>query len=159
MQQHPHAAGIFVVIVQQQAAKGRWEAALQVIPKQFEPDPHGATLCFKEQPMSTRTTSEELFERLCAQKHLEYVRIPEGAAKTADYRLTLGRVTLITEVKQLDPSPDEQHIAETWGTRQSPGAIAPSDRVQGFLEEGYPQSNNPPAKPGAFDCEPLKAAI
>ncbi|MFH1044100.1 MAG: hypothetical protein V1796_03390 [Pseudomonadota bacterium] len=89
--------------------------------------------------MSTRTISEELFEELCAQKCVEYVRIPEGTAKTADYRLTLGGVTLITEVKQLDPSPEEQHLAETWGSRQSPGAIAPSDRVQGLLEEGYPQ--------------------
>ena len=85
------------------------------------------------------TISEELFERLCQQKRVECVRIPEGTAKTADYRVMLPGVTLITEVKQLDPSPDEQHIAETWGTRQSPGAIAPSVRVQGLLEEGYSQ--------------------
>lgn len=89
--------------------------------------------------VNMRTTSEELFERLCAQKCIDYVRIPEGTAKTADYQLKLGRVTLITEVKQLDPSPEEQHIAETWGTQQCPGAVAPSDRVQGLLEEGYPQ--------------------
>lgn len=85
------------------------------------------------------TISEELFERLCDQKGVECARLPEGAVKTADYRLTLRDVALITEVKQLDPSPDEKYIAETWGTRQSPGAIAPSDRVQGLLEEGYPQ--------------------
>ena len=89
--------------------------------------------------MSTRTISEELFEQLCAQKNVECMRIPEGAAKTADYQLMLERVTLIIEVKQLDTSPDEEHIAATWGTPQSPRAIAPSDRVQGLLEEGYPQ--------------------
>jgi hypothetical protein len=89
--------------------------------------------------MSEQTISEDLFEQLCAQKRIACTRIPPGAAKTADYRLTLGRLTLIAEVKQLDPSPEEQHIAATWGTPQCPGALAPSDRVQGLLEEGYSQ--------------------
>lgn len=89
--------------------------------------------------MSVRTISEQLFERLCAEKGVDFVRIPECVTKTADYRLRLGKVTLITEVKQLDPSQDDQHIAETWGTEQCPGTVAPSNRFQRLLNDGYPQ--------------------
>jgi hypothetical protein len=86
-----------------------------------------------------RTISEQLFEQLCAQKGVHCERIPEGTTKTADYRLRLGQVMLVTEIKQLDPSPDEQDIADTWGTRQCTGVVAPSDRVQGLLSDGYSQ--------------------
>jgi len=89
--------------------------------------------------MSAHTISEDLFEQLCARKGVAYARIPTNSAKSADYRLTLGRVTLIAEVKQLDPRPEDLSMAKTWGTRQSAGANAPSNRVQGLLDDGYPQ--------------------
>lgn len=46
---------------------------------------------------------------------------------------------MITEVKQLNPSDEDKKLAEVWGTPQSPGALAPSDRIQGLLKEAYPQ--------------------
>jgi hypothetical protein len=89
--------------------------------------------------MSTPTISEDLFEQLCSQRGVACARIPEGSQKTADYRVSLGSLTLVTEVKQLDPSDADKDLAKTWGTSNSPGALAPSDRVQGLLEEAYPQ--------------------
>jgi len=89
--------------------------------------------------MNNRTISEELFERLCSTRGVGCARIPETAQKTADYRVSLGPITLITEVKQLDPTDEDRKLAKVWGTPGSPGALAPSDRVQGLLDDGYPQ--------------------
>ena len=92
--------------------------------------------------MSAQTISEVLFEQLCTQKRVGHARIVAHTARTADYRLTLGHLTLIAEVKQLESSSEDQSLAAIWGTPQSPGALAPSDRVQGLLEKGYPQIKN-----------------
>lgn len=89
--------------------------------------------------MSNRTISEVHFETLCANRGVVCERIPESVAKTADYRVSLGSTTLITEVKQLDPNDEDRKLAEVWGTPQSPGAVAPSDRIQGLLDDGYSQ--------------------
>lgn len=89
--------------------------------------------------MSRRTISEELFEKLCAVRGAGCARIPETTEKTADYRVSLRSLTLITEVKQLDPSDKDKKLAEVWGTEEYPGSVAPSNRVQALLEEGYPQ--------------------
>ena len=66
-------------------------------------------------------------------------RIPESTTKTADYRVSIGSITLIAEVKQLDPNDEDKRLGKVWGTPQSPGAVAPSDRVQGLLNDGYSQ--------------------
>ena len=89
--------------------------------------------------MSILTISERLFEQLCSQRDVGCTRIPEGPQKTADYSVALGSLTLVTEVKQLEPNNQDKKLAKTWGTPSSPGAVAPSDRVQGLLDEGYPQ--------------------
>jgi hypothetical protein len=89
--------------------------------------------------MNARTVSEELFEKLCSMRGVGCAPILTTGEKTADYRLSLGSLTLITEVKQLDPVVEDRHLAEGWGTPDAPGAEAPSDRVQGLLAKGYPQ--------------------
>jgi len=91
--------------------------------------------------VSKRTISELNFEKLCATKGFECERIPESNVKTADYRLSLDAVTIITEVKQLDPNEEDKKLSDVWGTPQSPGTgmVAPSDRVQGLLNDGYSQ--------------------
>ena len=89
--------------------------------------------------MSTPTISEILFEQLCSQRGVGCTRIPEGPQKTADYRVAQGSLTLVAEVKQLDPNNEDKKLATIWGTPSSPGTVAPSDRVQGLLDEGYPQ--------------------
>lgn len=89
--------------------------------------------------MSTRTISEELFEQLCSARGIGCAQIPVSTEKTADYRVSSGSLVLITEVKQLDSNQEDKKQAQVWGNPESPGALAPSDRVQGLLEEGYPQ--------------------
>lgn len=89
--------------------------------------------------MSRRTVSEELFAKLCSIRGIGCARIPQSAKKTADYEVSLGKIMLIVEVKQLDPNEEDKKLAAVWGTSDSPGAVAPSDRVQGLLKEAYPQ--------------------
>jgi len=89
--------------------------------------------------VSNRTISEIHFEKLCANRGVVCEHIPESTTKSADYRVSLGSTTLITEVKQLDPNDENKKFGEVWGTPQSPGAVAPSDRVQGLLDDGYSQ--------------------
>lgn len=89
--------------------------------------------------MSNRTVSEDYFETLCANRGVVCERIPESVTKTADYRVSLGSTMLITEVKQLDPNDEDKKLGEVWGTLQSPGVVAPSDRIQGLLDDGYCQ--------------------
>jgi len=85
------------------------------------------------------TVSEQLFEKLCSFRGVEYVRIPEGQSKTADYEVSLGCTKLIIEVKQLDPSAADKQLEKKWGHKDSPVVIAPSDRVQRILADAYPQ--------------------
>lgn len=77
------------------------------------------------------------FEKLCATKGIGCERIPESTAKCADYRVSLGTTTLITEVKQLEQNEEDKKLG--MGASQSPGTVAPSDRVQGLLDDGYAQ--------------------
>ena len=53
--------------------------------------------------------------------------------------MSLSQLTLITEVKQLCPNGEDNKLSEVWGSPGSPGAEAPSNRVQGLLGKGYPQ--------------------
>lgn len=94
---------------------------------------------FHEGPVRTRTISEVDFGRLCANRGVGSQRISKSVARIADYRVSLGSTTTIVEVKQLDPNDDDRELAEAWGTPRSPGAVAPSDRVQGLLDDGYSQ--------------------
>lgn len=85
------------------------------------------------------TVSEELFERLCAVRGVLVSRIATGAARTADYRFSLGATTCVAELKQLDETPEDRQMAAHWGTPHSDGATAPSARVRGLLQDAYPQ--------------------
>ena len=89
--------------------------------------------------MSVATISEVLFETLCEQRTVSCYRLPAGASRTADYRVDLRSISVITEVKQLEENDEDRRLALVWGTQQSPGAVAPSNRVQGMLEDAYPQ--------------------
>lgn len=89
--------------------------------------------------MSTPTISENLFELLCSQRSVKYERIPEGVQKTADYRVLIDSIVLITEIKQLEPNDADKEMEKVWGLPDSPGAIAPAARVQGLIKDAYPQ--------------------
>lgn len=70
--------------------------------------------------MSALTTSEELFERLCTERGIVFARIPKSTGKTADYQVFVASLTLITEVKQLDPSDDDKELSGSWALRGLP---------------------------------------
>ena len=89
--------------------------------------------------METRTISEKLFEDLCSTRCVECVRIPETTHETADYCVFLDSLTLVTEIKQLDPNDDDEKLAKTWCNPNSPPVAASSERVKGLLKRGYPQ--------------------
>ena len=89
--------------------------------------------------MSIPTISEKLFEQLCVNKDIVCNRIGETNAKTPDYRIVIGPMEIITEVKQLDQRPEDSRHKELWGTPQSPGGFDATNRIQDKLEQGYPQ--------------------
>jgi len=89
--------------------------------------------------VSIPTISEKLFEQLCVNKDIVCNRIGETNAKTPDYRIVIGPMEIITEVKQLDPRPGDARHKELWGTPQSPGGFDATNRIQDKLEQGYPQ--------------------
>jgi hypothetical protein len=89
--------------------------------------------------MSSPTISEKLFEKLCSDRNIECRRIQECTEKTADYEVFLATIKLITEVKQLDFNEEDRKIEQTFWKPNSPGAEAPSDRVQKLIAKAYPQ--------------------
>jgi hypothetical protein len=102
--------------------------------------------CFKEKGGSLMekevrfpTVSEDIFEALCDKKGIRCTRIPEKDKKTADYLVSLEKLTLVVEVKQIDPNAGDKELSKVWGNQNSPGIESPSKRVQKLLEDGYPQ--------------------
>ena len=67
------------------------------------------------------------------------MRIEEDHARSADYRVSLQSLDLITEIKQLDPNDADRELKDVWGTPESPGSVGPSDRIRSALADGYPQ--------------------
>ena len=94
--------------------------------------------------MSVQTTSEKLFEEICIATKTKCVRIPEGKAKSADYRIYLGEQSIVVEVKQLEKNKND-HVVD----QQTPNiddeelkglpAMAPRRRVRGLINDAYPQ--------------------
>jgi hypothetical protein len=89
--------------------------------------------------VSLPTVSEDIFEQLCANKGIECTRIQERAVKSADYFVSSDKLSMVVEIKQLDPNDEDKELLKVWGSPDSPGSEAPSNRVQGLLEDGYPQ--------------------
>lgn len=52
--------------------------------------------------MSTKTTSEALFEQFCDSNSLVYARVPEGADPSPDYCICFDTVQVYFEVKEIE---------------------------------------------------------
>ena len=93
-----------------------------------------------------KTVSEQLFESLCAKRNVGCVPIPrEGDRKkrTADYSLSLGSMTIIAEVKQLDPNEHDKLIRKRLDVSGESGSVvSPSNRVRTLIVNGYKQVKN-----------------
>jgi hypothetical protein len=56
----------------------------------------------------TKTLSETIFERFCAEMRIQCVRVPEEAGRTPDYVITLNGQQVIVEVKEFTPNKEEK---------------------------------------------------
>ena len=80
----------------------------------------------------SRTTSEEVFERFCAQRGIGCRRIPEADTRTPDYELDCDTVTLVVEVKEVTPN-EEERESERLALERGVGKVVshtPGDRVR-----------------------------
>jgi hypothetical protein len=91
--------------------------------------------------VSERTVSETLFEALCSEHGISCEEIPSGPLhRTADYRVTLTGGTVVVEIKQLDPGPEDARIARELAERgKASGCFAPGQRVRREIKSGYGQ--------------------
>lgn len=86
------------------------------------------------------TSSEDLFEKFCKENNIVCSKIEESTTKTPDYKIEIDGVTVIAEIKQIDPNKEEQalirklengEIIRTGGT--------PGDRVRSKIKSASPQ--------------------
>jgi hypothetical protein len=91
--------------------------------------------------VTVQTISERLFESLCESLGIACDPIPRSAnQRTADYRLTLAQTSVIAEVKQLDPSPEDARIARELAERgRAGGCYAPGRRIRQEITDSYKQ--------------------
>jgi hypothetical protein len=87
------------------------------------------------------TLSEALFEALCKQEGFPLRRVPprEGV-RTPDYLVGPLFKRIVVEVKQLEPSPEEQEKQAAWdaGDVVLFGGV-PGAHVRKAIDDGYPQ--------------------
>lgn len=85
------------------------------------------------------TKSESLFADLCAARKVPCVRIEEGINRTADYEVTLDRLSVCVEVKQLDVNGADRRAKEKMKAGYVAGAVAPTRRVRDHIAKAYNQ--------------------
>lgn len=87
--------------------------------------------------------SEQIFERFCTERGLNFNRIPQVEIKSPDYYLVLSGSNVVIEVKQIDATKEERKILQKpfeewdqydvfhWGT--------PGDRIRKKITDALPQ--------------------
>lgn len=87
-----------------------------------------------------KTTSEELFEGLCARLGVECHPIPTAATRTADYELVVAGNRVVAEVKQLDPNPADRRDQQALGRGEIVlRAYDPGKRIRQDIRSGRAQ--------------------
>jgi len=87
-------------------------------------------------PTTTRrcdplTLAEQLFERYCRWAGIRATRIPTSTTKTPDYRMSVGDLDIIVELKQLDPNEEEKAELARFDQGKSGGYSAvPGNRLR-----------------------------
>jgi len=86
------------------------------------------------------TTSEDLFERFCKENNIGYSKIEESTIKTPDYEIEIDGLTVITEIKQIDPNKEEKELIRKLenGEMVTTGGT-PGDRVRSKIKSASPQ--------------------
>jgi hypothetical protein len=58
------------------------------------------------------TQSEAYFERFCKHRKIPCRRVPEAVVRTPDYEITADDVTIVVEVKQIEPNAKDRKVTE-----------------------------------------------
>lgn len=92
--------------------------------------------------MAVETLSETLFKQHCKAREVKCGRIDEGTTSVADFEVTLHGVTVIAEVKQLDPN--EHDVAREAAMRDGHvgSGHAPTGRLRNLLSGAYRRSSH-----------------
>lgn len=93
--------------------------------------------------MKKKYKSELLFEKFCQLNHISYEKIKiskQEGVQTPDYKIEFSGQTVITEIKQFDPNPEEKEI----NRRRSQGehialGTKPGDRIRKAIRKANPQ--------------------
>ena len=85
------------------------------------------------------TKSESLFADLCAARKVPCKRIEEGLNRTADYEVTLDRLLVYVELKQLDTNESDRKVKEKMKAGYIAGTVAPTRRVRDQIAKAYNQ--------------------
>ena len=92
-----------------------------------------------------KTISEELFEEFCRINGIKFQRVPETVTKTHDYDIYPNGLKVVTEVKQIEPNPDELKSIEK--CKEGEVAICetrPGQRVRKLISKACPQIKSNP---------------
>jgi len=111
------------------------------------------------------TLSEELFERYCRENDIPCERVPCASGRTPDYRISLGDVVVVCEVKQIDPNPEDQKELQalvgsgrTAGARWIRNRVAPKLKdISGQLREA--RDSGLPTLVVLYDNTPFRCAL
>lgn len=93
--------------------------------------------------MSQKTTSEDLFEKFCAQNGINWEQIEptsDEGKKASDYFIYPNNQKIIVEVKQFDPNAEDKEIAKKLKNGKSVfRSISQGTRVRKKISEAEPQ--------------------
>lgn len=69
--------------------------------------------------------AEQTFSELCDQAGIPYERIPtaEVGEKSPDYKIVVSDHTIIVEIKQFDPNPEEKKLSKIWKKKSLPSSM------------------------------------
>jgi hypothetical protein len=89
----------------------------------------------------SRTFAEYLFERFCDEHGIPCARIPETTTKTPDYELFPTTTSVVVEVKDIEPNPEEiesERLLNERGWGNATGGT-PGGRVRLKIDAASPQ--------------------
>lgn len=76
--------------------------------------------------MPNRTISEELFEQLCSSSKVPCQPVVTGVERTPDFRIWLGGIQVICEVKQINPNAEDRAELEDANCGEAVGRLVPN---------------------------------
>jgi hypothetical protein len=90
--------------------------------------------------LTQRTESEILFEELCYNLKIPCAAIAVGNERTPDYAITVASITVVVEVKQLDPNEvDRKHECDLLAGKLAVYSIDPGKRIRQLITRGKTQ--------------------